>query len=64
VSDLAEMLAENHIAVRSWHHCAEPLHNENDIPASIRMSFALYNTREDIDAFFDTVQECLTTYTL
>lgn len=59
VSDLADMLAERHIAVRAWHHCAEPLHHENDIPASIRMSYALYTTQSDIDAFFAVLEEIL-----
>ena len=60
MNDLAEIFAEHHIAVRSGHHCAEPLHTENDIPASIRMSFGIYTTRDDIDRFFEVFEKALT----
>jgi cysteine desulfurase/selenocysteine lyase len=37
------------IAVRAGHHCAMPLHEKFQIPASTRASFYLYNTIEDVD---------------
>lgn len=52
-NDIAEMLADVGICVRSGHHCTEPLHQSLGIPGSLRMSLYLYNTKEDIDAFFD-----------
>lgn len=51
--DVADMLADEWIAVRSWHHCTQPLHELIQVPASLRVSFALYNSKEDIDVFFE-----------
>lgn len=51
--DIAEILADNGICVRSGHHCAEPLHHELGIGASLRASLYIYNSREDIDKFFE-----------
>lgn len=47
--DVAAILDEENICVRSGHHCAMPLHNRLGINASVRASFYLYNTKEDID---------------
>ncbi|MCX7996713.1 MAG: aminotransferase class V-fold PLP-dependent enzyme [Patescibacteria group bacterium] len=47
--DVAQILDEDHICVRAGHHCAMPLHNRFSIPASVRASFSIYNTREDVD---------------
>ena len=38
------------IAIRTGHHCAEPLMRRMGIEGTCRASFALYNTREDVDA--------------
>jgi cysteine desulfurase/selenocysteine lyase len=48
--DLASVLDEQGIAVRAGHHCAQPLHDLLDIPASTRASFYLYNDERDVDA--------------
>ena len=53
--DVADMLAEKNICVRAGHHCTEPLHNHFDLPASLRMSLYIYNTREDIDSFINAI---------
>jgi cysteine desulfurase / selenocysteine lyase len=50
-NDVAEMLADAGICVRSWHHCTEPLHTALGVPASLRVSLYLYNTREDVEKF-------------
>ncbi|MFA6981478.1 MAG: cysteine desulfurase [Patescibacteria group bacterium] len=47
--DLASILDEDNIAVRSGQHCTMPLHDALGIPASTRVSFYLYNTKTDID---------------
>ncbi len=52
-SDVAEMLAEKWICVRVGHHCTEPLHQYFGLQATLRMSLYVYNTREDIDRFFE-----------
>jgi cysteine desulfurase/selenocysteine lyase len=47
--DVAEILARDHVAVRSGHHCAIPLHDALGITSSVRASFHVYNTKEDVD---------------
>jgi cysteine desulfurase/selenocysteine lyase len=50
-TDLATLLDLQGVAVRSGHHCAHPLMQFFQVPATLRASFAFYNTREEIDAF-------------
>lgn len=47
--DISQILDSHGIAVRAGHHCAMPLHNRLNIPASARASFYLYNTKEEVD---------------
>ncbi len=47
--DIAQVLDYEGIAVRAGHHCAMPVHQRYNIPASTRASFYLYNTFEEID---------------
>jgi cysteine desulfurase / selenocysteine lyase len=47
--DVATILDEDAIAVRSGHHCCQPLANALNIPGSCRASFYIYNTKEDVD---------------
>jgi len=47
--DASQILDEHGIAVRAGHHCAMPLHNKFNIPATARASFYLYNTMEEVD---------------
>ena len=49
--DIGTILDREGIAVRTGHHCAQPVMDRYDIPATVRMSFGLYNTREEVDAF-------------
>jgi len=49
--DIAAIFAENDIAVRAGHHCAQPLHIQLDIPSTTRASFMFYNTDEEVDRF-------------
>lgn len=53
--DVATILAEEGIAVRGGHHCAQPLHRRFGMTASVRASAALYNTADDVDVFLDAV---------
>jgi cysteine desulfurase / selenocysteine lyase len=48
--DVATVLAEAGVAVRAGHHCAQPLMARLGVAATTRASFALYNTRADVDA--------------
>ncbi len=47
--DVAQILDEDGIAVRAGHHCAQPLHERFNIPATSRASFYLYNTKSEVD---------------
>jgi cysteine desulfurase/selenocysteine lyase len=48
--DVASIVDREGVAIRSGHHCAEPLHHRLGADASARASLALYNDDEDIDA--------------
>lgn len=50
-SDIGTLLDKLGVAVRTGHHCAEPLMDRFGIPGTVRASFALYNTKAEIDAF-------------
>ena len=49
--DVGVLLDKQGIAVRTGHHCAQPVMDQFGIPGTIRASFAMYNTKEDIDTF-------------
>jgi cysteine desulfurase/selenocysteine lyase len=48
--DIGTILDEQGIAVRTGHHCAQPVMDRFRIPATVRASFAMYNTRAEVDA--------------
>jgi cysteine desulfurase/selenocysteine lyase len=48
-ADLGTILDHLGIAVRTGHHCAQPLMEQLGIPGTVRASFAAYNTREEVD---------------
>src|SRR3989441_11821069 len=54
--DMASMLDEDGIAVRSGHHCAQPLMERLGVAATTRASVYLYNTEEEIDRLVDSVE--------
>lgn len=49
--DIGMLLDKLGVAVRTGHHCAQPLMERLGIPGTVRASFAIYNTREEVDAF-------------
>jgi cysteine desulfurase/selenocysteine lyase len=51
--DIAQILDEDGIAVRAGHHCAMPLHEHYQLPATTRASFYLYNTTQEIDQLIE-----------
>ena len=54
-SDLGTLLDRLGIAVRTGHHCAQPLMQRMGVPGTVRASFALYNTMEEVDALVAAV---------
>ncbi len=54
--DISTILDSYGIAVRAGHHCAQPLMRYLNIPATTRISFYLYNTKNDIDEFIEGIK--------
>lgn len=52
-SDVGLLLDEQAIAVRTGHHCAQPLMARFDVPGTVRASFSMYNTFEDVERLAD-----------
>jgi cysteine desulfurase/selenocysteine lyase len=57
--DIGTILDREGIAIRAGHHCAQPLMDRFGVPATARASFALYNTREEVDALAAGVRRVL-----
>lgn len=57
--DIGTLLDKQGIAVRTGHHCTQPLMDIFGIPGTIRASFAFYNTREEIDTFITAVEKSI-----
>ncbi|MCB0635022.1 MAG: cysteine desulfurase [Lewinella sp.] len=58
--DVGTLLDKQGIAVRTGHHCTQPLMDWFGIPGTIRASFALYNNREDVDRLVAGVERAVT----
>lgn len=58
-TDVSTMLDHAGVAVRSGHHCTQPLHNYLGVSASARASLYIYNTRADVDAFIDALKDSI-----
>jgi cysteine desulfurase / selenocysteine lyase len=57
--DLGILLDNRGIAVRTGHHCAQPCMDRFGIPGTVRASFAMYNTREEIDELIVGLQKAI-----
>lgn len=57
--DMGTLLDKQGIAVRTGHHCTQPLMDFFKIPGTVRASFAFYNTREEIDTFIAAVDKSI-----
>lgn len=55
--DLGTIIDKMGVAVRTGHHCAEPVMTFFGIPGTVRASFAMYNTKEEIDIFIKAVDK-------
>ena len=55
--DAGTILDKLGIAIRTGHHCAQPVMDRYSIPGTMRASFAVYNTKEEIDAFIEGVKK-------
>lgn len=57
--DIGTLLDEQGIAVRTGHHCTQPLMKRLGVPATARASFAVYNTVEEVDRFAEAVRRAV-----
>lgn len=57
--DAGTILDQMGIAVRTGHHCAQPLMKYLNIPGTIRCSFSIYNTTEEVDRFMEALQTAI-----
>lgn len=53
--DVSGFLAHAHISVRAGHHCAQPLLESMGVPATVRASFSIYNSLDDVDKTIDAI---------
>ena len=54
---LGSMLDKKNIAIRTGHHCCQPLMKHFNVPGTSRISFGIYNTKEDVDHLVDSIDE-------
>ncbi|MGH1371269.1 MAG: aminotransferase class V-fold PLP-dependent enzyme [Cellvibrionaceae bacterium] len=59
-ADIGFLLDRQGIAIRTGHHCAEPLMNRLGVPGTARASFSIYNTLEEVDALFEGLKKVRT----
>lgn len=57
--DVGMLLDKQGVAVRTGHHCAQPLMERLGVPGTVRASFAVYNTREEVEAFIKALKRAL-----
>ncbi len=58
-NDLSTLLDQEGVAIRSGHHCTQPLHRFLGLPGTARASLSFYNTREEIDVFIKALKDTL-----
>jgi cysteine desulfurase/selenocysteine lyase len=53
--DVSQVLDGDGVAIRAGHHCAQPLHEKFNLPATARASYYLYNTTEEVDRLVEAI---------
>ena len=57
--DVGTLLDQMGVAVRTGHHCTQPVMDRYGIPGTVRASFAAYNTRQEVDAFMSALERIM-----
>ena len=57
--DIGTILDQQGVAIRAGHHCAQPVMEFFDVPATARASFAFYNTRQEVEKLADAIQKVI-----
>jgi len=60
--DIGTLLDQSGVAIRAGHHCAQPLLQRLQVPATARASFAVYNTREEVDTLVAAIRNVQTLF--
>lgn len=58
-SDISELLNNMGICVRAGHHCAQPIHKRMGVNATVRASFGLYNTMQEVEFFAEAIEKVM-----
>ncbi len=58
-SDLGSILDMEGVAIRTGHHCAQPVMKRFGVPATLRASFAFYNTKHEVDVFITALKKAI-----
>ena len=58
-NDIGMILDQHNVAIRAGHHCAQPLMKKLNLKAIARVSFGIYNTKDDVDSFIDAIKETI-----
>jgi cysteine desulfurase/selenocysteine lyase len=61
--DVAGYLAEEGIAIRAGHHCTQPLMSALNIQGTCRISFAIYNTKDEVDKLVSVLEKAESFFT-
>jgi len=59
-SDIGMLLDQQGVAVRTGHHCAQPLMSRLEVPGTVRASYSIYNTVDDVDRLFKALEKAKT----
>jgi cysteine desulfurase/selenocysteine lyase len=57
--DIGTVLDRHGVAIRTGHHCAQPVMDRYGLPATARASFGLYNTRDEVDALVAAIHDAI-----
>lgn len=57
--DIGTIMDSHGIAIRAGHHCTQPIMDFYKVPATARASFAIYNTKEDVDELVKAIEKCI-----
>ena len=57
--DIGTIMDSHGIAIRAGHHCTQPIMDFYNVPATARASFAIYNTKEDVDELVKAIEKCV-----
>lgn len=60
--DIGMLLDKLGVAVRTGHHCAQPLMDRLGVPGTVRASFAVYNTEKEVDAFIEALKRVISMF--